>query len=99
MHHRVGEIRVELEAEGIAAAKRLHRKVIALCEQLGAPGQIKTFAVPVIDMIGPVRAHGFARRRRADRVIADLRYALRMRRDFGAELPGEHLRTEADAEE
>ncbi len=99
MHHRVGHVGMKLEAEGVAALERLHGKIVALREQLGAMRQLKAFAMPVIDVIGPVRADGIAGRCGADRVIADLGDALRMRRDPGAELLGQHLRAEADAEE
>ena len=38
MHHRVGHVRVKLEAEGVAGLKRLHREVVALGQQFGASG-------------------------------------------------------------
>src|SRR5258708_12611352 len=47
-------------------------------------------------MIRPVRADLKPRRRGADRVISDLRTALRMRRNPGAKLHGEHLRPQAN---
>ena len=61
--------------------------------------QLESLAVPMIDVLRPVRAERLSRRGRTDRVIADLGAALRMRRDPGAELHGEHLGAEANAEE
>ena len=90
---------MELEAEGMAELKRLVREVVAFRQQFGAGRQLKPFAMPVIDLVRPVRAHGVARRSGADRIVADLGDALRMRRDFRAKLHREHLRAEADAEE
>ena len=68
-------------------------------QQLGAGGQLEAFAMPVIDMRRPVGEKRTPRLGRSDRVIADLGQALRVERDFGAEMLGEHLRAEADAEE
>ena len=61
-------------------------------------GKFKSLAVPVIDMIRPVRADRQPRRRGTDRVISDLRAAFRMRRDPRAELHGEHLRAQANSQ-
>ncbi|GCC43755.1 hypothetical protein chiPu_0027705 [Chiloscyllium punctatum] len=99
MHHRVGHIGMELQAEGVAELERLHREIIAGRKQVRAVGQSKALAMPMIDARRPVRAKGAARVRRTDRVVTDLDTALRMRRDARAELPRQHLRTEADAEE
>ena len=60
--------------------------------------KLKSLAVPVIDMIRPVRADRRPGGGRADRVISDLRAAFRMRRDLGAELLGEHLRAQANSQ-
>src|SRR5580765_643945 len=98
MHHRVGHVRVKLEAEGVAGLKCLHWEVVALGEQLGPMRQLKPLAVPMVDALRPVRAERMSSRGRTDRVIADLGAALRMRRDPGAELPGEHLSAQANAE-
>ena len=54
MHHRVGHVGMKLEAEAMAGPKRLDREVAAFGQQFGACGQVKSFAVPVIDMIRPV---------------------------------------------
>src|SRR5579859_1584123 len=90
---------MKLQAERIVPLKRLHRKIVALGEQLGPARQLKAFAMPVIDLAGPIRAQREPRRGWTDRVVTDLGPALRMRGDLGAKLSGEHLRAEADAEE
>ena len=89
---------MKLEAERMAHADRLHRKIAALGEQFGAAWQLKSLAVPVIDLRRPIRAECQPRRGRADRVIADFHAPLLMRRDASAQLPGEHLGAEANAE-
>src|ERR1700692_3505892 len=78
MHHRVGHIGMELEAEAMFRSERLHREVAAFRQQLATGGKLKSFAVPVIDMIGPMRANPEPRGRGADRVIPDLRAAVRV---------------------
>src|SRR5262249_3598177 len=90
---------MKLEAEGVAGAERLHRKIVAFGKELGACGQLKALAMPVIDLLRPVRTKRMARRGWADRVVADLGASLRMRRHACAELNRQHLRTEADAQE
>src|SRR6185437_9274046 len=98
-HRAEGHVGVELEAERVAPAVRLHREVIALGEQLGAMRQLESLAMPMIDLRGPVRAERQPGGSGTDRIIADLDQALRMRRDGGAQLLGQHLRAEADADE
>ena len=63
MHHRVGHVGMKLKAERVAGAERLDRKIAALRQQFAALGQIETLAMPVIDVIRPVRADRAARRR------------------------------------
>ena len=60
MHHGVGHIRVKLEAERMTVLIRLHRKVVAFGEQFCAMRQLKSFAVPVVDTLRPVRAQRVA---------------------------------------
>src|SRR6516165_7171251 len=55
--------------------------------------------MPVVDVIRPVRTNLQPGRRGMDRIIADLRATLRMRRNAGAKLLCQHLRAETDAEE
>ena len=99
MHHGVGDIGMKLEAERVAVLIGLHRKVIALGKQLGAIRQFKSFAMPVVDPLRPVREQRTPRCRRTDRIVADLHPPFTMRRDLGAQLFGKHLRAQADAEE
>src|SRR5258705_13301479 len=54
--------------------------------------------MPVVDMIRPVRTDLEPCGRRADRIISDLRPALRMRRNPRAELQGEHLGAQANSQ-
>ena len=99
-HHGVGDVQVELEREGRAAvAERLHRKRIALGQQHRAVRQVEALAVPLIDVVGPVRQIARPAGGRPDRVIADLGVALGMLVDARAEMVRQHLRAEADAEE
>ena len=62
-------------------------------------GQVEAFAVPLIDVVGPVLADRAAFGGRPDRVVADLGVAVGMLVDPGAEPLGQHLRAKADAEE
>src|SRR6516225_10660441 len=55
--------------------------------------------MPVVDVIRPVRTNLQPGRRGMDRIIADLRATLRMRRNTGAKLLCQHLRAETDTEE
>src|SRR4029077_18924486 len=99
MHHRVSHVGMKLKAGGVPVLKRLHRKIVALGQQFGANRQLKSFAMPVIDPLRPVRAKRVASFGRTDRIVAYLRAALRVRCDPGAELFGEHLGTQANAKE
>src|ERR1700733_10983944 len=98
MQHRVGHIGMKLETERMARLERLHREVASFREQFGTARKFKSFAVPVIDMVRPMPAEPEPRKRGADRIIPDLRAALRMRRDTGTELHSEHLRAQADSQ-
>src|SRR6185437_2861249 len=71
---------------------------VALGEQFGAGRQVKTFAVPLIDAFRPDADGSEAGVGRPDRVIADFGVALGMAEHAAAEMPGAHLRAEADAE-
>ena len=90
---------MKLDAESVAIHKRLVWKVAAFGEQIRTEGKLESFAVPVIDVVRPMRTQRKAGLGRADRIIADLRAAFRMRRHARAEMHGEHLGAEADAEE
>ena len=98
IHHGVGDLGVELQRVTGAIAKRLHRESIAFGQQFAAGRQVEALAMPLIDVIGPIGADHPPSLRWADRVIADLGVALRMRIDAAAEMVRHHLRAEADAE-
>src|SRR5258708_33292365 len=89
---------MKLEAEALIQSKRFHREITALRQQFGAHGKLKSLLVPMVDMIRPVRTDLEPCRRRADRIVSDLRPALRMRRNPGAELHREHLCAQADSQ-
>src|SRR3954454_12685628 len=55
--------------------------------------------MPLVDLLGPGIAKRPPELGRADRVIAGLGLALRMRIDSAAELPGQHLGTKTNAKE
>ena len=76
MHHRVGDVGVKLQAERMVELECLDREIASLRQQFGAAGKFESLAVPMVDMIRPVRADLQPRRCRADRVISDLRAAL-----------------------
>ena len=98
-HGGVGDVHVELQRIGGAAiAEGLNRKRIALRQHHGLVRQVEAFAVPLVDVIGPVLADGAAFGGRPDRVIADLGVAVGVLVDPGAEMLGQHLRAETDAE-
>src|SRR5665213_3461030 len=99
MHHRVGHVGMKLEAEAVLRPERLDRKIASLGQQFGSAGQLKSLAMPMVDVIRPVRADLEPGRRWADRIISDLRAAFRMRRHRRAELFCEQLRTEANPQE
>src|SRR4051795_533051 len=98
MHHGVGDVGMKLKAERIVELKRLDREIAALGQQFGARGEFKTLAVPMIHMIGPMRADPKSCLRWTNRVIADLGEALGMRRDPRSKLLRQQLRAEADAQ-
>src|SRR5665213_699452 len=70
MHHRVGDVGMELETERVAHPDSFDREIASLRQQLRTIRQLKTFAVPMIDMIGPAGAGRKARRGRPDRIIS-----------------------------
>ncbi len=96
----MGDFRVELDAVSrLAGAEHLHRERVALREQLGAGRQVKAFPVPLVDVAWPRAAHVEAGLRRPDRVVTDLHVTVAVAEHRAAEVPGEHLGAEADAEE
>src|SRR5258708_37948920 len=96
MHHRVGHVGMKLKAERMLEAERFDREIASLRQQFAPPGQLKTLAMPVIDVIRPIWADGAAGGGGTDRIISDLRTAFRMRRHLRAELFRPHLRAKAN---
>ena len=95
----VGHLGVELDAIGPPSkAEGLVLEGLAGGQEFRRPRQAEAFPVPVIDMVGP-RPIGRPRRRRRDRIVADLDLAIWMGRDGSAQAFGQHLGAEADAEE
>ncbi len=82
----------------VAVAEGLHRKAVALRQQLGAERQVEAFAMPLVDLLRPGIAHRAPGIGRPDRVVADLGMAIRMLVDAAAEMMRQHLGAEADAE-
>jgi hypothetical protein len=98
-HHRVGHLGMKLDAVGRSpVAKCLHLEDIAFGEEVGPGGQVEAFSVPLIDDLRPSLHHAVACRHDPDRIIADLRLAFGVKADRRAEVPGQHLGAEADAE-
>jgi hypothetical protein len=90
---------MELQRIARAVAERLHRKAVALGQEIGAVWQIETLAMPLIDLLGPRIAQRQPDIGRADRVVADLGMTVGVRIDSGADVLRQHLRAEADAEQ
>src|SRR5438477_3527244 len=81
VHHGVGDIGMELDAERIAVAHRLVRKIIAFRQQRTLGRDVKPFLVPLINPRWPFRANFNSGRGRADRIVTDLEPPFRMRVD------------------
>src|SRR5262249_44814367 len=96
---RVGDVGMELNAERVAIADCLVRKIIAFGEQLARRRHIEPFLVPLVDAARPFRADPQAGRGRADRIVANLEPTLGMCVDAGPKMARHHLRAETDAEE
>ena len=90
---------MKLQAERMLETERLHREVAALGQQFSARRKFKSFAVPMVDMVRPVRADRGSCGSGADRVISDLHAALRMRSHPAAEMHREHLRAQANSQQ
>jgi len=59
---------------------------------------MEAFAVPLIDVVGPIRTDLASRLGRPDRIVTDLSMTLRMWVDSGTKVARHHLRTETNAE-
>src|SRR3954470_6601297 len=99
MHHGGGHVGMKLEAERMIEAERFDRKIASLRQQFAPGRQLKALAMPMIDVIRPVRADGAAGGGGTDWIVPDLPAAFRMARHPGAELPRQHLRAEANAQQ
>src|SRR5262249_17960719 len=98
IHHRVRHFRVKLKCVTGTEPEGLHGKGVAFRQQLASGRQIETFAMPLVDVVGPIRADLTASFGRSDRIVADLGVALRMWKYRSTEMTCEHLRAETNAE-
>src|SRR5262245_31854552 len=98
IHHRVRDFGMELQRIAGAMTKCLHRESVAFREQLTAVRKVETFAMPLIDVIGPVRTHLASGLCWPDRVIADLGVTVRVWKNASAELARQHLCAKTDTE-
>lgn len=98
---RESHFRMELEAVGLAAiAEGLCLEILAPGEQGRPAGQIETFPVPLVDVIGePAVADAIPLFGRLDRVIAHFNQPMRMRADALTEMARQHLAAETNAKE
>ena len=99
VHHQMRHVGMKLQCVASAVTEGLHLEHIAFGQKLGAGGKIKTFAVPLVDLLRPRIDHGQSGCGRPDRVVADLHLAFRVREYMAAERTRTHLRAEANAEE
>src|SRR4029453_3842758 len=96
IHHRVRDLGMKLQRVAGAMAKCLHREGIAFSQQLTADGKVETFAMPLINMIGPVRTHVASSLRWPDRGIAAFGVPVRVGKNASAELARQHLCAKTD---
>src|SRR5262245_42064544 len=87
---------MKLERVAGPMAERLDGEGVTLGQQLAARRQVEAFAMPLIDVVGPIRTDLATRLGRADRIITDLGVAFRVRIDRGTEMPRQHLRAKTD---
>src|SRR5262245_35104674 len=98
IHHRVRDFRMKLQRIAGAMTECLHRESVAFREQLTAVRKVETFAMPLIDVIGPVRTHIASGLCWPDRVIADLGVTVRVWKNTSAEMARQHLCAKTDTE-
>src|SRR5262245_30371692 len=96
--HRVSPFRMKLKCVASTEPEGLYGKGVAFRQQFTCGRQIKAFAMPLIDVVGPIRANLAASFGRSDRIVADLGVALRMGKYRSTEMAREHLRAETNAE-
>ena len=98
-HHRKCHFRMELEAIGLfTIAEGLRLEILALGQEGWPLRQIKTFPMPLIDVVGE-RAFADAMPvfRRMDGIIANFHTALRVAADAVTEMAREHLGAKTNA--
>src|SRR5688572_24026710 len=97
---RVGDLRVELDADGRAAVAHdlVGKRAVGHSQQPATARNVEALAMPLVDVVGHL-AESPRTVDPADRVIADLDIAMLTMIDPGAEILRQHLRAEADAEE
>ena len=49
----MGDLRVELDAVAASVPEGLDREGFAFCQKFGPGGQMTSFPVPLIDVVGP----------------------------------------------
>jgi hypothetical protein len=100
-HHRQSDFRMELETKGARPiAKGLRLEILAFGKKGSSVWQVEPFAMPLVDSgRESARTDLMALFGRIDWMIANLDPPLRMRANAVAEMPGQHLRAQADAEE
>src|SRR4249919_3572614 len=98
VHHRVRHFGMKLQRITGTEAEGLNAESVAFGQQIAARRQVETFAMPLIDVVGPIRADGASSLSRTDRVVADLGMTLRMWIDTRTEMTRHHLRAKANTE-
>src|SRR4029453_12588732 len=98
IHHCVRDFGMKLQRIAGAMTKCLHRESVAFRQQLAAVRKVETFAMPLVDVIGPVRTHLASGLCWPDRVIADFGVTVRVWKNASAELARQHLRAKTDTE-
>src|SRR6185312_1467768 len=78
VHHRMRHFRVKLQRVTGTKAECLDGESVAFSQQFASGRQIETFTVPLIDVVGPIRADFATSLCRTDWIIADLGLALGM---------------------
>src|SRR5690606_6426369 len=98
MQHGQRDLGMELDAKPGAVPQRLVAEDVALGKQRCARRQIKTLAVPLVDVFRPWTVAGAALGG-ANGIVTDLDQVVRVAVDPAAEMADQHLRSEADAQE
>src|SRR5215472_14344971 len=86
VHHRVRHFRMKLKCVASTEPESLHGKGVAFRQQLASGRQLKTFAMPLIHMVGPIRGNRTASLGRSDSIIGYLGVTLRMHKQRSTEM-------------